>query len=122
MANFTRIKTIWVPVSPTSASNVFSMPSDLMGISDLTFFFINPNPFYVVLDGTAPGGTFIEAAFPGAAWCVKPDVEPSVPYASKQPNRLSARAVDLPSCPLPEAGYDYSNCYSGLVYGRGGNL
>lgn len=119
MPSFTRITTIWVPVSPTSANTPFPMPAILMGRSDLTFMFVNPNPFYVVLEGSIAGGSFNAASFPGAAWCVKPDNEPKI-YASKQPNRLSAAAVDLPSCPLPD-NYDYSNCYIGLIYGYGGS-
>lgn len=117
-STFSRMTTVWVPVSPTSGSNQFQIPAMLIGVSDLLFQFVNPNPFDVVLEGTPQGGTFNAAVWPGAGWLVHARERTDI-YISKQPVLLSAAAVATPGCPLPEDNFNYSNCYIGLVYGKG---
>jgi hypothetical protein len=119
MANFLRLGLVRVPVSPTSAPNQYTMPSSLIGIPNLTFFFKNQNPFAVRLEGTLAGASFVQVT-PTTGWAI--DAYERTPiYGSKMPVMLSALAVATPGCPLPEGTFDYTNCVIELVYGRGGN-
>lgn len=117
MANFLRQATLRVPVSPTSASNQFPMPDTLIGVPYLTFFFVNANPFDVRLEGTLVGGSFVQVT-EGTGWLVF-GREKSPIYGSKMPAKLSAMAVSTSGNSLPDAGFDYTNCWIELVYGRG---
>jgi hypothetical protein len=120
MANFLRSAIVRVPVSPTSAANKFSIPAGLIGVSNLTFFFSNMNPFVVRLEGTVAGKPFVQVSA-SSGWEIGPgDSMDSMIIGSKMPVLLSAMAFDTPLCPLPDAGYDYSNCYVQLTYGKGG--
>jgi hypothetical protein len=113
-----RVTTLWVPVSPFSASVPFNVPLNLLDKSDLLFEFVNPNPFDVALEGTPVGGTFMQASWPGPSWLIHAR-EHSQTYISKKPVFLSAVAVSTPGNPLPDEGYDYSTCRIGLIYGTG---
>lgn len=113
-----RRTSVWVPVSPTSGSTQFPVPNMLIGVPDLLFQFVNPNPFAVAFEGTPAGASFNEAMWPSASWLILP-MERTQVYISKQPVTFSAVAADVPGCPLPGAGFSYSNCMIGLVYGTG---
>lgn len=114
-----------IPVSATSASNRFPptgmLTALLPNIADLTFMFINNNPFDIRLEGTAKTETDQMQAFipvtSDNGWLI---MARSVmgPFTSKKPYYLSAQAFPSPGNPLP-SGFDYSNCYLELVYGRG---
>jgi hypothetical protein len=115
---FSRIgQPVRVPVSATSASNEFVVTRSMMpGIADLTFMFVNPNPFDVRLEGM-PADTAFSPVTATTGWLVLAR-QSLGPFTSKNPARLSAQAFGTPGMPLPE-GFDYSNCVIELIYGRG---
>jgi hypothetical protein len=125
IANFTRIgQPIRVPVSPTSATNQFAVnfTQEQQNTPNLSFFFMNPNSFDVRLEGTgldslgAPA-TFMQVGANGIlGWAVLARERTQV-WVSKRPLLLSAYAWDNPGNPLV-SGYDYTNCFLELTYGR----
>ncbi len=112
-----RLMTLWIPISPTSGTTPFNMPTDLLNRSDLTFEMYNPNPFAFALEGTPAGSAFLPASMLTASWVVDP-YERTPDRVSKKPVQLAARAVSTAGCPLPDVpgGFDYSNSYAVLNY------
>lgn len=107
-----------IPVSPTSGSNQFDLTGLIPNIPDLTFMIVNTNPFDVRLEGTPVNTDFMQVT-ESTGWPVMGRTVMG-PFTSKKPVMLSAQAYATPGQPLPAAGYDYSNCYLTLIYGRGG--
>ncbi len=117
MANgpsFTRVGLVRVPVSGNSANSQFSMPASLMGRPDLTFMFVNPNPFDIRLEGTLKDQAF-NPVTSSTGWLVLARTTMG-PFTSKMPVMLSAQAYATLGAPLPS---DFTGAVLELVYGRG---
>jgi len=115
MPNFLRQANLQVPVSPTSAATEFAMPTSLIGVPNLVFFFINGNEFDVRLEGTPKGQTFTQVTNT-SGWLIRAGERTPI-YGSKMPIKLSAMAVSTRLNPLV-AGTDYTGAVIELVYGR----
>jgi hypothetical protein len=115
---FARIgQPVRVPVSATSAGSEFPVTAGMMpGNSDLTFMFVNPNPFDVRLEGTPANSAFVQVS-ESTGWLVLAR-QSLGPFTSKNPVKLSAQAFGTPGMPLTP-GYDYTGAVIELVYGRG---
>lgn len=119
MQNFYRIgDPVAVPVSLTSAEAAVpvSFTQAQTAIPDLAFMFFNPTQFDVWLEGTPTGGQLMVAA-PGNGWLI-PARTVMGPFASKKPDRLSARVWDHSGNPVPP-NQSFAGAAVYIVYGRG---
>jgi hypothetical protein len=116
---FTRVgQPVRISVSATSAVTPFDSTSAIpMTESALTFMFVNPNPFDVRLEGTSAGSAFV-AVTATTGWLILARERTQV-FTSKRPIQMSVQAFSSPGNPLVP-GFDYSNTFIELVYGRGG--
>ena len=118
-ASFYRVgQPVRIPVSPTSGSTQFhlELKGEQLMVPDLTFMFVNQNPFDVRLEGTQKDKTFMDVN-QNRGWLIMARTVMG-PFTSKKPEFLSAQAFGSPGNPLPE-NFNYDECYLELVYGRG---
>lgn len=117
--SLSRVTTIQVPVSPTSAATPFQVPAALVGKPNLFFYFENMTPFDVRLTGTtqaeyAANSNTATAVTATTGWSI-PARSMRGPFISKMPVYLSAMVIDTPGNPLV-GGTSYTGSFIELTY------
>jgi hypothetical protein len=115
--SFSRIGVVRVPVSLTSASNMFEFPAALIGISNLFFEMHNVTPYDIRLEGTTAAvmtSSGFRAVTDETGWICRA-YESSGPWVSKMPIYLSAKVVSTPGNPVPNNA-DFTGCALDLTY------